>query len=180
MSTKKSKNTPKRRILQFNNRHIYEINNQLWWKPCNVVVDCGKKSSIEQHLNTQTHIRLSDKVDSNTKTKFDNSDRNQIKKEFSRDIMTAYASANIPTHKLENKVLRKTLSKYLKDEVADALPSTTTVRKTLPENSYNRIRIIKKFYKRKESSYICRRNNWLWEEVRSECFDSLAWFHESL
>jgi hypothetical protein len=101
-------------------------------------------------LNTQTHIRLSDLVDSNKKTKFENSDINQIKKEFSRDIMTAFASANIPTHKLENKVLRKTLSKYLKDEVGYALPSTTTVKKTLPDIHITELESLKNSIKGKK------------------------------
>jgi hypothetical protein len=59
--------------------------------------------------------------------------------------MTAFASANITTHKSENKILRKTLSKYLKDEVAYAWPSTTTVRKNLPDihPSRNLIRYLK-------------------------------------
>jgi hypothetical protein len=133
MSARKSKTTPKMRITQFNNKHLYEKNNHLWCRPCNFVVDSAKKSSIEQHLVTQTHIHLTSIVDSSKKAKFENSNRNQIKQEFSRDLMTAFASANIPTHKLENKILRKTLSKYLKDEVANAWPSTTTVRKTLPD-----------------------------------------------
>jgi hypothetical protein len=34
--------------------------------------------------------------------------------------MIAFASANIPVYKLENRILNKTLSKYLVDEVATA------------------------------------------------------------
>ena len=68
--------------------------NQLWCRPCNVVVDSAKKSSIEQHLVTQTHIYLTSIVDSNKKAKFENSKRNQIKQEFSRALMSAFASAN--------------------------------------------------------------------------------------
>ena len=150
MSDRKSKTTPKRRITQFNNKHLYKKNNQLWCRPCNVVVGSAKKSSIEQHLVTQTHIHLSSIVDSNKKPKFENSNRNQIKQEFSRDLMTAFARANIPTHKLENKVLRKTLSKYLKDEVANAWPSTTTVRKTLPDIHSSELELLKNSMKGKK------------------------------
>ena len=44
-----------------------------------------------------------------------------------------FACANIPAHKLKNKTLRKCMSKYLRNDVTNAWPSTTTVRKTLPE-----------------------------------------------
>ena len=47
--------------------------------------------------------------------------------------MLAFASADIPVHKLENKTLRKCLSKYLRPEVENNWPSTTTVRKVLPD-----------------------------------------------
>jgi hypothetical protein len=57
MSARNSKTT-KMRITQFNNKLLCEKNNQLWCRPCNVVVDSAKKSSIEQHLVTQTQIYL--------------------------------------------------------------------------------------------------------------------------
>ena len=57
MSARNSKTT-KMRITQFNNKHLYEKNNHLWCRPCNFVVDSAKKSSIEQHLVTQTQFIL--------------------------------------------------------------------------------------------------------------------------
>ena len=66
-----------------------------------------KKSSVAQHLETKTHVNLCSIVNSNKKTRFKNNDRNEIRNEFIRDIMVAFASANIPAHKLENKYLRR-------------------------------------------------------------------------
>ena len=129
----KGKNTPKKRIIEFQDKHLYVKNNELWCRPCNVKIDFDKKSSVKQHLETKTHLNLINLVKSNKKPNFQKEDRNEIKKQFSKDLMTGFASANIPVHKLENKVLKNILSKYLKDEVADAWPSSTTVRKTLPD-----------------------------------------------
>ena len=131
MSTKKSRNTPRKRITEFQCKYIYEKNNELWCRPCNVKLDFDKKSSVAQHLETKTHVNLCSIVNSNKKTRFKNNDRNEIRNEFARDLMVAFASANIPAHKLENKVLRKTISKYLNDDVANAWPSTSTVREQL-------------------------------------------------
>jgi hypothetical protein len=54
------------------------------------------------------------------KNQFKPSDRHDIIKGFGKDLMIAFASANIPVYKLENRILNKTLSKYLVDEVATA------------------------------------------------------------
>jgi hypothetical protein len=51
MSEKKSKNSPKKRIIEFNNKYLFDKNN-----------------------------------------------------EFGKDLMIAFASANIPVYKLENKI----------------------------------------------------------------------------
>jgi hypothetical protein len=88
-------------------------NNELWCRICNVSIDFDKKSKVTQHLDTKTHKNLTGIIKSNKKANFENKDRNDIKKEFSRDLMSGFASANIPVHKLENKHLRKVISNYL-------------------------------------------------------------------
>ena len=45
--------------------------------------------------------------------------------------MLVFAAADIPIHKLQNKVLRKVFTKYFKEDAANALPSTTTIRRKL-------------------------------------------------
>jgi hypothetical protein len=148
MSSVKSRNTPKKRLTQYGDSNLQERNGFLWCKPCNVQLDFNKKSSIDQHLETKTHLNLVDILSKNKKAKFDNinnkpGDRNEIKKDFANDLMMGFACANIPAHKLENKTLRKCLSKYLRNDVVNAWPSTTTVRKTLPEihrNEYEKMK----------------------------------------
>jgi hypothetical protein len=51
MSEKKSKSTPKQRI-EFNNKYLFEKNNELWCRACNVKLVHDKKSSVKQHLET--------------------------------------------------------------------------------------------------------------------------------
>jgi hypothetical protein len=132
MSEKKTNSTPKKRIIEFNKKYLFEKNNELWCRACNVKIVHEKKSSVKQHLETITHLNLTNIINSNKKNQFKPSDRHDIKKEFGKDLMIAFASANIPVYKLENKIFKKTLSKYLVDEVATAWPSTSLVRKTLP------------------------------------------------
>jgi hypothetical protein len=111
---------------------LFEKNNELWCRACNVKIVHEKKSSVKQHLETITALNLTNIINSNKKNQFKPSDRHDIKKEFGKDLMIAFASANIPVYKFENKILKKTLSKYLVDEVATAWPSTSLVRKALP------------------------------------------------
>jgi hypothetical protein len=73
-------------------------NNELWCRICNVSIDFDKKSKVTQHLDTKTHKNLTGIIKSNKKANFENKDRNDIKKEFPRDIMVGFASANIPVH----------------------------------------------------------------------------------
>jgi hypothetical protein len=92
---------------------------------------------VTQHLDTKTHKNLTSTIKSNKKVKFD------IKKEFSRDLMSSFASTNIPVNKLENKHLRKVISNYLRDVVAGAWLSSTTVRKTFPDIHDSKKKILK-------------------------------------
>ena len=96
-----------------------------------------KKSTISQHLDTQLHKSLNEASKSNQKNlvfnSSNNSNRNEIKKQFGRDLMMAFASANIPVNILENQQLRKNITKYLKSEVENCWPSSTKVRKSLEE-----------------------------------------------
>ena len=78
MSTQKSRNTPKKRLLQYGDSNLQERNGSLWCKPCNVQLDYNKKSSIDQHLETKTHLNLIDMLSQNRKAKFNKpSDRNE-------------------------------------------------------------------------------------------------------
>ena len=108
MSEKKSKSTPKKRIIEFNNKYLFKKKNELWCRACNVKIVHEKKSSVKQHLETITHLNLTNIINSNKKNQFKPSDRHDIKKEFGKDLMIAFASANIPVYKLENKILKKT------------------------------------------------------------------------
>jgi hypothetical protein len=71
MSTKKSRNTPKKRRVQYADSNLQERNGLLWCKTCNFQLDYNKKSSIDQHLETKTHISLVDLLSKNKKAKFD-------------------------------------------------------------------------------------------------------------
>jgi hypothetical protein len=84
----KGKNSPKKRIIEFQDKHLYVKNNELWYRPCNVKIDFDKKSSVKQHLETKTHLNLINLVKSNKKPNFQKEDRNEIKKQFSKDLMT--------------------------------------------------------------------------------------------
>jgi hypothetical protein len=55
---KRIKNTPKKRILEFQDKHLYEKNNELWCRICYVSIDFEKKSKVTQHLDTKTHKNL--------------------------------------------------------------------------------------------------------------------------
>ncbi len=108
---------------------------------------------MTQHLDTKTHKNFTSIIKSNKKANIENKDRNDIQKEFSRDLMSGFASANIPVHKLENKHLRKVISKYLNDQVAGAWPSSTTVRKTLPDIHDSEKKILTDSLKEKKKLY---------------------------
>ena len=133
-SSRKCRSSVKKRLIEFPNKCFSERGNEMWCKPCNVKLDYIKKSSINQHLDTATHKKLSELMSSNRRSlNFDaeKDDRNKIKNDFRKDLMVAFACSNIPVDKLNNKVLQKCISKYLKNEVADAWPSTTHIRKNL-------------------------------------------------
>ncbi len=93
----------------------------------------------------------------NKKARFDSNiknDRSSIKNEFANDLMAGFAAANIPVHKLRNKNLQKCFTKYLKDEVSTAWPSTTTVRKTLPKIHRNELDQLKEAFNGKKIAII--------------------------
>ena len=157
MSARKSRITPKKRIIEFNEASLQERSGQLWCKICNVEIDYIKNSSVKQHLDTKSHKNLVDCVSKNKKAKFDGNkknDRSTIKNEFASDLMAGFAAANIPVHKLKNKNLQKCFTKYLKDEVSTAWPSTTTVRKTLPKIHQNELEQLKDAFNGKKIAII--------------------------
>ena len=105
-------------------------------------------------MDTQLHKSLIEASKSNQKNlvfnSSNNSNRNEIKKQFGRDLMMAFASANIPVNKLENQQLRKNITKYLKPEVENCWPSSTTVRKSLEEIHETETVKLKESFKQKK------------------------------
>ena len=152
--SKKQRVTVKRRLMEFNEKYLCEKNSGLWCKLCQVSIPFEKKSSISQHLDTQLHKSLIEASKSNQKNlvfnSSNNSNRNEIKKKFGRDLMMAFASANIPVNKLENQQLRKNITKYLKPEVENCWPSSTTVRKSLEEIHETETVKLKESFKQKK------------------------------
>ncbi len=59
-------------------------NNELWCRACNVKLVHEKKSSGKQHLETITHLNLTNIINSNKKNQFKPSDRHDIE-EFGKD-----------------------------------------------------------------------------------------------
>ena len=55
-------------------------------------------------------MSLVDLLSKNKNAKFEiqkTGDRSEIKNDFAQDLMMGFASANIPAHKLKNKILQK-------------------------------------------------------------------------
>jgi hypothetical protein len=99
-------------------------------------------------------------VSKNKKARFDSNiknDRSSIKNEFANDLIAGVTTNNIPVHKLRNKNLQKYFTKYLKDEVSTAWPSTTTVIKTLPKIHRNELDQLKEAINEKRSRLLLMR-----------------------
>ena len=140
MSSNKSSITPKRRISENLDANLIEKKidgeNVIWCKLCQVKVCHKKKSSVLQHLATVIHKKLSQGKGSSKKLSFDEdnlepNERNKMRSQFASDLLMAFASADIPVQKLENRVFRSLMSKYIKEEYVNCWPSTSTVRNKL-------------------------------------------------
>ncbi|CAF0952146.1 unnamed protein product, partial [Brachionus calyciflorus] len=112
--------------------------NKLYCGPCNQELNCKRKSVIETHLNSQNHLTL---AKNQIGLDLTNLTSNEIKNAFAKDLMKAFAEANIPVHKLENPSLRKIFEEFISPQIN--LRSTWSNRRQLDDvykEDYERIK----------------------------------------
>jgi len=100
----------------------------LFCKPCGIKVNCEKRYSVVQHLNTYKHNR-------SVKRQLDKSELAQKlitqstpttrKSTFNFDLCNALLSANIPLKKINNVGFKSFLEKY----TGKVIPDESTLRK---------------------------------------------------
>jgi hypothetical protein len=120
-----SKVTAEARAPEYVPEHQLTVNkkHQLLCKCCNVIVDHTRKSSVDNHIKSQMHRRAMSRA-LNQQTAQAGS--GLTKERFHQDLLLAFASANIPLHKLQFNQFKFILNKYMLPEFQ--LPSSTTVR----------------------------------------------------
>ena len=130
---------------------------------CGKKITCEKKFQLQQHSETANHIALKSKSSRQqlVTTCFSSSGSSN---EFNFDLCTAMVSANISFKKLNNKVFKEFIFKYIKKPI----PDESTIRKNYLDVCYKTT--IEKIRKEIGNSIIChcRRNNRLLWSSRCE------------
>jgi len=96
----------------------------LYCKVCEIKVGSERRFTVEQHLKTAKHIRTADRQ---KQTQSQQLISNVVgkKSSFYMDMCRAFLGANIPFHKVNNKIFRNFLTKYTGKEI----PEESTLRK---------------------------------------------------
>jgi len=101
----------------------------LYCKLCEVKVGSERRFTVEQHMNTAKHIRLSKQKEKNDKQQLIS---NTKISSFNLDLCRALTSANIPLNKVNNAIFRDFLEKYTGKEI----PDESTMRKNYLSECY--------------------------------------------
>ena len=123
--------TPADRIKEYGSEFLIIKKNELFCKLCNQLLDHSRKSTLEQHFRSKSHVKNIERkrLRENLSQETLNNGFNSIKKDFAQDLVKAFTEANIPIYKLEHKSLRGLFDRYLLEGIS--IPSRSLVRKQL-------------------------------------------------
>lgn len=103
----------------------------LYCKVCEIKVGSERRFTVEQHSKTAKHIRTADRQ-KQTQSQQLISNVVDKKSSFYMDMCRAFLGANIPFHKVNNKIFRNFLTKYTGKEI----PKESTLRKNYLTDCY--------------------------------------------
>ncbi|XP_026290182.2 uncharacterized protein LOC113214890 [Frankliniella occidentalis] len=126
------------RASDYKNEGMYVFDSKkriMHCKHCEVRVDWEKKSSVDNHCSSNTHLQAKEKSNENESRKrqtsindsFQQSKRmREDREEFIKSTVRAFTLSNIPLHKLDNPALRGFIKKYIPG--GGDLPCVRTLR----------------------------------------------------
>ena len=86
------------------------INNQLYSNLCNCAVSCNKRFLVDSHRNTAKHQKALGSRSENLITHTSQTSLRSSDTDFVEKVTEAFLSADIPSYKLNNTHIKKTLS----------------------------------------------------------------------
>lgn len=110
---------------------VISKNEYLFCLSCQTRVECGQRSQVRQHLNTQNHTKSLKNFNKNQKTVAEMFDKNQ--NTFNEDLCRLLVKLNIPFHKLGNKDFKQFFEKY----TDFSLPAPNTLWSNHLKNLYD-------------------------------------------
>jgi len=127
-------------ICKFPGEFIRTPSNELFCNICSTVVNHVKQFFVEAHRNTAKHVRGIIQSSSNSQTQLFL--QPAFKSDFTKDVLKAFLSADIPLRKLRNKNLKKLFA-----SIGHPLPAEQTCRMKVTELYEEEIERIKALIK---------------------------------